>query len=452
MSDDFLTPTYACRDMEEAISKYRLPERSTEPRVAYQLCKDELKLDGKPSLNLASFVTTWMEPEAEQLIMESLNKNLADHDEYPSCVEFELRCVNMLAHLFHANLGERDNAIGTSTVGSSEAIMLAGLAMKHMWRQHRRENNKPCDKPNIVMGINVQVVWEKFANYFDVEPRYVPMTENRFILDVDEAIKLVDENTIGVVAILGSTFTGEYEPVEALDAALQKLNAEKQWGVGIHVDAASGGFVAPFAQSDLLWDFQLPLVRSINVSGHKYGLVYPGIGWILWRDPSVLPKELIYDVNYLGGDMPTFNLNFSRPAAFVIAQYYNFLRLGVSGYQKIAKALMVNASYLSHFIGENPEFELLSKDHNLPVVTWRLRSTDQYTVFDLSNKLREYGWMVPAYTLPKNAEHIAVLRVVVREGLSKSLIDDLCDDIAQSLVALKKMEGGGVPGHGAKIC
>lgn len=427
--------TYGSRYFTEPVPKYELPEDSMPARVAHQIIHDEMNLDGNPSLNLASFVTTWMEPEADRLMSECFSKNYIDQDEYPQTTEIQNRCVNMLARLYHAP--HESTAVGTGTVGSSEAIMLAGLALKWKWRQRRQAQGRPTDRPNLVMGYNVQVVWEKFARYFDVEPRYVPLTEDRYVIDPEEALSLVDENTIGVVAILGSTYTGEYEPVAEIDALLAQKNAETGWEVPIHVDAASGGFVAPFASPKLEWDFRLSGVKSINVSGHKYGLVYPGVGWVIWRGEEDLPDDLVFHVNYLGGDQPTFNLNFSKGASQVVAQYYNFLRLGHEGYRRIMLGLGETARYLTERIEQLERFDILSRPDALPLVCFRLRDEDRYTVFDLSDKLRERGWVVPAYTMAPNAEHIAVLRVVVREGFSRDMAEMLLADLRRSCEQLE---------------
>ena len=428
--------TYGSRYVEQPVPKYTMPEGSMPAAVAYQIIHDELNLDGNPILNLASFVTTWMEPEAERLMMETLNKNYIDQDEYPQTTEMQNRCVNMLAHLFHAP--EEKTGVGTGTVGSSEAIHLAGLALKWNWRKRRAAAGKPTDKPNLVMGHNVQVCWEKFARYFEVEPRYVPLTEQRYVLGVPEAMERVDENTIAVVGILGSTYTGEYEPIEELNDALVQLNAKTGWDVPIHVDAASGGFVAPFTRPELKWDFRLPLVKSINVSGHKYGLVHPGVGWVIWRTEEDLPEDLIFHVNYLGGDQPTFNLNFSRGASQIIAQYYNFLSLGQEGYRRIMTSLHATAGHAAKRLDSSGRFHLLSKPNDLPVVAFALKDTSRFTVFDLSHKLRERGWIVPAYTMAPNAESVAVLRVVVREGFSRDMADMLLDDLHRAVAEFEQ--------------
>ena len=423
--------TYGSRYLVEPVPKYRLPEQSMPGNVAYQIIHDELNLDGNPALNLASFVTTWMEPEAERLMMETLNKNYIDQDEYPQTTEIQNRCVNMLAHLFHAP--EDQSGVGTATVGSSEAIHLAGLALKWNWRKRRQAVGKPAERPNLVMGHNVQVCWEKFARYFEVEPRYVPLSHERLVLGADEALQMVDENTIVVVGILGSTYTGEYEPVEELNEKLTVLNQRTGWDVPIHVDAASGGFVAPFTSPELTWDFQLPLVKSINASGHKYGLVHPGVGWVVWRDEAELPDELIFHVNYLGGDQPTFNLNFSRGANQILAQYYNFLSLGREGYTRIISGLQQTTEYLAGRLESSGKFRLLSKLGHLPVIAFGLTAQSGFTVFDLSERLRERGWIVPAYTMAPNAEDLAVLRVVVREGFSRDMADMLLDDLFRAV-------------------
>ncbi len=458
LSGGSIASTYAAREMIEPISAFHFPEKSMQARVAYQLCSDQLNLDGRPELNLATFVTTWMEPEVRKLIDENLNKNLVDQDEYPQAVKIEEHCVNMLADLLNANQNEGEQATGTSTVGSSEAIMLAGLALKKKWSDWQKARGGSTAKPNLIMGANVQVVWEKFARYFEVEPRYVKLSskDERYIIDVEGVLELVDENTIGVAAILGSTFTGEFEPIEALNDALEKLNKKNDWQVPIHVDAASGGFVAPFIYPKLKWDFRLSLVQSINISGHKYGLVYPGVGWVLWRDHSALPEDLIFYVNYLGGNMPTFNLNFSRPSAFVIAQYYNFIRLGFEGYQKIMVNLSAISGYLTEKMAARQWFEIVSKPDALPLVAWRLSPDCPFTVFQLSERLRIAGWIVPAYTMPEGAEDVAVMRVVVREGLSEEMTNNLLTDIDVAVDFLTD-SGGSQPQapehtHATKAC
>ncbi|HUC04203.1 MAG TPA: glutamate decarboxylase [Acidimicrobiales bacterium] len=435
-------PTYASRGLTHPVPRLALPEQSMDPDTAYRLIHDELALDANPALNLATFVTTYMDEEADQLMLETLNKNAIDWDEYPQTVALQDRCVNMLARLFGA--AEHHRGVGTATVGSSEAIHLAGLAMKFRWRAAREAaglphdlNGGPGHRPNLVMGANVQVCWEKFARYFDVEPRYVPLTPTRFVIGVDEAMALVDEHTIGVVGILGSTYTGEYEPIAELDAALGRLCEEKGWDVPLHVDAASGGFVAPFLQPELVWDFRLPRVRSINVSGHKYGLVYPGVGWVIWREEADLPQELVFEVDYLGGSHANFGLNFSRGASQIVGQYYNFLRLGRKGYTEIMQALAATARSIAGALARLEGVEVVASGTDLPVVCLRLADDIGFSVFDLSDRLRVRGWVVPAYRMAADAESVAVLRVVVREGLSRDMADCLVDDITAAVAHLR---------------
>jgi len=422
-----LGPAYGSRAMTEPVPRYTLPGGEMPPETAYRLIHDELMLDGNARLNLATFVTTWMEPQAERLMSETFDKNMIDKDEYPQTAEIETRCVNMVARLFHAP--ENTEAMGVSAIGSSEAVMLAGMALKWNWRKRREVAGQPTGRPNLVLGANVQVVWEKFCRYWEVEPRYIPMREGRYVITPEEVIARIDENTIGVVVILGTTFTGEFEPIEAIHDAVVRHNATHGLAVPLHVDAASGGFVAPFIHPDLCWDFRLPNVVSINVSGHKYGLVYPGIGWAVWRGRRYLPEELIFHVNYLGGDMPTFTLNFSRPGNQIIGQYYNFLRLGRDGYTRIISTLRDTAINLSGRIADLGPFKLLSDGGTIPVFAFRLKDASRYSVYDVSERLRTRGWQVPAYSMPPDASAVAVLRIVVREGFSRDMADMLIADI-----------------------
>jgi glutamate decarboxylase len=406
--------------------------------TAWQLVHDELMLDGNARLNLATFVTTWMEPQATRLMAECVDKNMIDKDEYPQTAEFERRCVNILADLWHAP--DPADVIGCSTTGSSEAGMLAGMALKRRWAAHQPPGW--AGRPNLVMGINVQVCWEKFCNYWEVEPRLVPMDGDRLHLSAGEAAARCDENTIGVVAVLGSTFDGSYEPVAEIAAALETVQERTGWDIPLHVDGASGAMIAPFLDPDLVWDFRLSRVASINTSGHKYGLVYPGVGWVLWRHREYLPEELIFNVNYLGGDMPTFALNFSRPGAEVVAQYYTFFRLGRAGYRAVQQACRDVATYLSGQIAAMGPFRLISRGDQLPVFAFT--TTDEvsaFDVFDVSRRLRERGWLVPAYTFPANRADLAVLRIVVRNGFSHDLADLLLADLRRLLPELQAQPG-----------
>ena len=430
--DSNITPVYASRSLNMAVPKYTIPSSGLTADTAYQIVHDELMMDGNAHMNMATFVTTWMEPQAVRLMTETLEKNIIDKDEYPQTAEIEKRCVNMLAALW--NIPKGAEALGTSTVGSSEACMLAGMAFKWKWRDRQKAAGKASGKPNLVMGANVQVCWEKFCRYWDIEPRYVPMIEGRYHIGVPEAIALCDENTIGVIAIMGSTFDGSYEPVEELSRALDTLQVQTQLDIPIHVDAASGGFVAPFIQPDIIWDFRLTRVKSINTSSHKYGMVYPGLGWVLWRHPDDLPKELIFNVNYLGGEMPTFAINFSRPGNSVLAQYFNFLRLGYEGYRRIQQDCQDTALYLSDSIAKMGPFKLLTRGNELPVFAFKLQPGIQhFTLFDLSDRLRQRGWQIPAYNLPPDLENQTVMRVVVKENFSRDMAGMLLDDIEKHL-------------------
>jgi glutamate decarboxylase len=432
-----VSPLYA-RDGEIIdIPKHRMPDGLMMPEMAYQIIHDELMLDGNARLNLATFVTTWMEPQAEKLMAECSDKNMIDKDEYPQTAELEMRCVNILSHLW--NSPDTESATGCSTTGSSEAAMLGGLALKRRWQHRRRSEGKSTDRPNMVMGINVQVCWEKFCNYWDVEPRYVPMEGERFHLNGEEAVKLCDENTIGVVAILGSTFDGSYEPVQEISESLDDLQERTGLDIPIHVDGASGAMIAPFLDPDLVWDFRLPRVASINTSGHKYGRVYPGVGWVIWRDSAALPEDLVFRVNYLGGDMPTFALNFSRPGAQIVAQYYNFLRLGFEGYRRVQQECRDVATYVSGGVAQLGPFELITDGTELPVFAFKLRDdVYNYSVFDVSRGMSERGWQVPAYSFPKNREDLLALRVVVRNGYNRDPADIFLEDLERLVVRLQK--------------
>jgi len=422
-----INPLYV-RLAHAPVPRHSLPREPMLPGTAAQVVRDELLLDGNARLNLATFVTTWMEPEAQVLMTECLEKNMIDKDEYPQTAELESRCVNILAGLWHAPMG--GDATGCSTTGSSEACMLAGMALLWRWRERRTAAKADTGRPNLVMGTNVQVCWEKFCRYWQVEPRMVPMVAGRYHLTGPEAAARCDENTIGVVAILGSTMDGSYEPVREINAELDRLAAGGGPDVPIHVDGASGGFVAPFLQPELEWDFRVPRVASINTSGHKYGLVYPGVGWVVWREAAALPEDLVFKVNYLGGHVPTFALNFSRPGAQVAAQYYNFLRLGFPGYQRVHQACQDAAVHMSGRIAKMGPFELISEGRELPVFAFKIADPQAgYSVFDLTERLRTRGWLVPAYTFPADLTDTAVIRVVIRNGFGRDLADAFLSDL-----------------------
>lgn len=429
-----LSARLAAANLPAEIPRDSLPARGLDAQSAYELIHDHLMLDGNARLNLATFVGTWMEPQARRLMEECADKNIIDKDEYPQTAELEERCLRILADLWNAP--EPARAVGTSTTGSSEGCMLGGLVMKWHWRQRRQAQGLEGGIPNLVMGTNTQICWDKFCAYFEVEPRLVPITAERLQLGAEEAVARCDANTIGVVGILGSTFDGSYEPIEELSRQLDALQQRTGLDIPIHVDAASGGFVAPFNSPDLVWDFRLSRVVSINSSGHKYGGVLPGVGWVLWRDDALLPEELRFNVNYLGGQMPTIGMNFSRPGAQVVGQYFNFLHLGRAGYVHRMATLEAIACHLADGLGDLPPLRLVSHPlGQLPVFAVELDpSVANWSVFHLSAKLRERGWQVPAYTLPADCQERAVLRFVVRAGFSRDMADALLDDIERAVL------------------
>ena len=432
---DKVRPMYARQSLLGPTPRHSIPMNGMAPSTAYNLIHDELILDGSSRFNLATFCSTWMEPEAHKLMAETFDKNMVDKDEYPQTAELEMRCVHMLAELW--NSPDAAATIGTSTIGSSEACMLGGLALKWRWRSRMRAAGKDPERngvrPNLVLGTNTQVCWHKFCRYWDVEQRDVPLEGDEFVTDPERAAAACDENTIGVVSILGSTYTGDYENVAALSAALDRLQESTGLDIPIHVDGASGGFVAPFLRPDLLWDFQLPRVKSINTSGHKYGLVYPGVGWIVWREAADLHPDLIFNVDYLGGSMPTLAINFSRPASQIVAQYYNLIRLGKSGYHAIHQACQEVAIELARQIGELGPFQMLSTGRDLPVLSWTLKEPANWSLYDLSDRLRDRGWQVPAYRLPANRQQMVIMRAVVRNGFTHDLAGMLVRDIQRHL-------------------
>jgi len=434
-SSDQVRPMYARHSLLGPAPRHSIPENGMAPSTAYNLIHDELILDGSSRFNLATFCSTWMEPEAHKLMAETFDKNMIDKDEYPQTAELEMRCVNMLAELWNAPQPEA--TIGTSTIGSSEACMLGGLALKWAWRAKMRRLGKlaegRAERPNLVMGTNTQVCWHKFARYWDVEAREVPLEGDEVVTDPERAAAACDENTIGVVAVLGSTFTGHYEDVAALSAALDRIQEKTGLDIPIHVDGASGGFVAPFIAPDLVWDFRLPRVKSINSSGHKYGLVYPGVGWIVWRELADLDEGLIFKVDYLGGSMPTLAINFSRPASQVVAQYYNLIRLGKAGYRATHEACREVAIELADRIEAMGPFKVLSKGHDLPVVSWTLKAQTNWSLYDLSDRLRDRGWQVPSYRMPANRQEMVIQRAVVRNGFTHDLAGMLVKDMRRHL-------------------
>ncbi|HEY1601089.1 MAG TPA: glutamate decarboxylase [Pirellulales bacterium] len=432
-SEEELAPAYASRSFVRPIPKYAIPEDGLPADVALQLVRDEMNLDGNPVMNLASFVTTWMEPQAERLLADTANKNLIDQDEYPQTDEIHQRVISMLARLFHAPKDARP--MGTATVGSSEAIMLGLLAHKWAWRKRRIAEGKHVDRPNVVFGADVHTCWEKFALYFDVEARIVPLEPDCHILTAEKVAAHIDENTTAVGCILGTTFTGQIDEIGEINTLLKKIKRQNGWDIPIHVDGASGGFVAPFAYPDLAWDFRLDHVRSINASNHKFGLIYPGMGSVVFRDEHVVPSELIYKITYLGGEMFNYSLNFSKPSSQILLQYYNFLRLGRTGYRQVIENIMSNARYLEKKLLDTGRFELLNQSKYLPVVVVKLKDRDASpkTLYHLSDALRQRGWIVPAYPLPANAQETHVLRAVVKENFSRDLAEKFAQDVIAGL-------------------
>ena len=413
-----------------------LPRSGMPAGDAMRLIAEEVLLDGAPMRNLATFVTTWMEPEAQRVIAENLHRNFIDHAEYSRTAEIEQRCIRMIADLFHAP-GE---TTGARTQGSSEAIMLGALCLKWKWRNRRESAGQPTDRPNLVFGGDVHVVWEKFCRYFDVEPRIVPLSAGKYTIGPEDVEPHIDENTIGVAAVLGTTFTGHSDDIRGINDHLVALKHDRGLDVPMHIDGASGGFVWPFLYPDSAWDFRLEQVRSINTSGHKYGLVYPGIGWLVFRERSDLPEDLVFYENYLGKRDATFTLNFSTGAAMVLAQYYQFVRLGHEGYRYVMETMKFNARALADRISTCGDFAIIGEEdeEQLPLVAFQLKGQHEYDEFDVAVQLAaERGWMVPAYTLPPNAEHVKIMRALVKLTLGHSLVTALGDDIQQACDTLK---------------
>ncbi|WP_283136049.1 glutamate decarboxylase [Rhizohabitans arisaemae] len=424
---------YATAAMRAAAPSAGFPEVGMGSGTAYALVRDEMLLDGVARMNLATFCTTWVTPEARSIMDEALVKNIVDKDEYPQTSEMEARCVRMLAELWHAPSPE--TTVGTSTTGSSEAAMLCGLAAKFRWRERMRRAGRPADRPNFVCG-PVQVCWEKFARYFDVEMRRIPLEDDRYVMTPGEIAPHCDENTIMVVANFGQTYTGLYEDVATMGEVLDLLEQERGLDIPLHVDAASGGFLAPFTAPELEWDFRVGRVKSVNASGHKSGLAPIGVGWAIWREAADLPEELVFNVSYLGGTMPTFNLNFSRPGGQVIAQYYDFIRLGRDGYRGVQSALYDAAAHLAQGIASFGLFDVIHggrPDQGIAAVCWRLRSEQNFNLYALADRLRTRGWLVPAYPLAENRQDVVVQRALVRHGFSFDTAEMLLEDIQRSL-------------------
>lgn len=434
---------FGSKTMRESAPAERIPKHRTRADIAYQIVKDETFPQTQPRLNLATFVTTYMDDYGTRLMNEAVGINYIDETEYPRVAVMCGRCINMVANMWNSP-EKGDWKTGAVGIGSSEACMLGGVAAWLRWRERRKAEGKPYDKPNLIMSTAYQVVWEKFCQLWQIEMRTVPITHKNPTLNIDEAIRMCDENTICIVPIMGVTWTGMNDDVEALNDALEEYNANTGYNIPIHIDAASGGFILPFLNPKKKWDFRLKWVYSISTSGHKYGLVYPGLGWVVWRDKSYLPKDMSFSVNYLGASISQVGLNFSRPAAQILAQYYNFIHLGVEGYTEIHSNSMDIAEYCHKAIGRMPCFRNYSEKLENPLFIWTIspeyEKDAKWTLFDLQDKLMQSGWMVPAYTMPKDIEDMVVMRIVVRQGMSRDMADMLIEDITNAVAELEKLE------------
>lgn len=442
----YLDPIFGNPNEDADLPKYKLASKSMQADVAYRMVKDELEDEGNARQNLATFCQTYMEPEATKLMAETLEKNAIDKSEYPRTTEIENRCVNILADLWHAP--KDGNYLGTSTVGSSEACMLGGLAMKFAWRQRAEKLGLDLNahKPNLVISSSYQVCWEKFCTYWDIELREVPLDEDNLSLNMDKVMDYVDEYTIGIVGIMGITYTGRYDNIKKLNDLVEEYNKHTDYKVYIHVDAASGGFYTPFVEPEIEWDFKLKNVVSINSSGHKYGLVYPGIGWVLWRDEKFVPKDLIFNVSYLGGEMPTMAINFSRSASQIIGQYYNFVRYGFEGYREIHMRTHEVAKYIIKEIKKTGRFKVVNDAQHLPILCYALKDNQaqQWNLYDLSDRLRMRGWQVPTYPMPDNLNNLIVQRIVCRADLGMNVAIEFIEDFK---ACLKELDNAHVLTH-----
>ncbi len=445
---ELLDSRFGAKAISTIAESKRFPLHEMRDDVAFQIINDELYLDGNARQNLATFCQTWDDENVHKLMDLSINKNWIDKEEYPQSAAIDLRCVNMVADLWHAPAPKNGQAVGTNTIGSSEACMLGGMAMKWRWRKRMEAAGKPTNKPNLVCG-PVQICWHKFARYWDVELREIPMRPGQLFMDPKRMIEACDENTIGVVPTFGVTYTGNYEFPQPLHDALDKFQADTGIDIDMHIDAASGGFPAPFVAPDIVWDFRLPRVKSISASGHKFGLAPLGCGWVIWRDEEALPQELVFNVDYLGGQIGTFAINFSRPAGQVIAQYYEFLRLGREGYTKVQNASYQVAAYLADEIAKLGPYEFICTgrpDEGIPAVCFKLKEGEDpgYTLYDLSERLRLRGWQVPAFTLGGEATDIVVMRIMCRRGFEMDFAELLLEDYKASLKYLSdhpKLQG-----------
>lgn len=443
MKSNSNTPIFGSPEEMRVAPKFSMPQDSMSGDLAYQIVHDEAMLDGNSRLNLATFVTTWMDDNARKIMMENMDKNMIDKTEYPQTAEVERRCVNILAELWHSPEAKQGNyCMGTSTVGSSEACMLGGIAALKRWQKRRRDQGKATDKPNMVISSAFQVVWEKFCVYWDIEMREVPISVDKITMQPQDALNLCDERTIMIVPIQGVTQTGLNDDVKALNDALDTFNQKHGWEIPIHIDAATGGFILPFTQPDVVWDFRLKWVLSISVSGHKFGLVYPGVGWIVWREARYLPEDMNFAVNYLGASIPSISINFSRPGNQVLAQYYQFLRLGREGYRQIQQNSIDVCKYIRVNLDKMGIFKFFSDDTPNPLFIWTLKDDPKrkWTLYDLSDLLLDGGWQVPVYTLPVALDNVVVMRVVARQGTGVDLANLLIKAIQTGIEKLDGLE------------
>lgn len=441
--DSPFIPIFGSKEEMRVAPKFVMPEDSISGEIAYQIVHDEAMLDGNSRLNLATFVTTWMDDYARRIMIENMDKNMIDKTEYPQTAEIERRCVNIIADLWHSPEAKQGQyCMGTSTVGSSEACMLGAISALKRWQKRRKAVGKPIDKPNFIISSCMQVVWEKFAVYWDVEMRMVPVDAQHITLDPKRVIEMCDENTICVVPIQGVTITGLNDNVAAINDELDKLNTKNGWEICIHVDAATGGFILPFVYPDTVWDFRLKWVMSISVSGHKFGLVYPGVGWIVWREAKYLPAEMNFAVNYLGENVPSISINFSRPGNQVLAQYYQFVRLGFDGYKNIQQNVIDICKFIKLELTKMDLFEFFSDDIPNPLFVWKLKEDKKrkWTLYDVSDILLSHGWQVPAYTMPATMEDVIIMRVVVRQGTGMDLANLLIKEMKIAIETLEKLE------------
>ena len=420
-----------------------IPQHPTPAEIAYQMVKEETYPQTNPMLNLATFVTTYMDEYATKLMNEAININYIDETEYPRVAVINGKCINILANLWNTP-EKRKWKTGAVGIGSSEACMLGGIAAWLRWKKRRIAQGKPYDKPNFVISSGMQVVWEKFSQLWQVEMRQVPITREHITLDPHLALQYCDENTICIVPIQGVTWTGLNDDVEELNEALDEYNARTGYNIPIHVDAASGGFILPFLNPHKKWDFRLKWVLSISTSGQKYGLVYPGLGWVIWKDREYLPDDMNFSVNYLGAEISQVGLNFSRPGAQILGQYYNYIRLGFEGYKAIQQNCLEIAKYIWGEIGKFPQFHNYAKEVVNPLFIWHLDEeydkSAKWTLYDLQDRLKQSGWMIPAYTLPKSLEDIVVMRVVVKQGFTRDMADMMLNDMAAAVAELEKLE------------